>query len=147
MKNTLLPLLVVALLAGCSALGNNALSSARNRWNAAHIAHYRYQLRVGCFCAFTTRMPLTIEVQNGQIVSMTYNDGTPVGSQDQQIFAGYDTIDKLFDFTAASSKKADEIKIEYDPAYGFPSSVQIDFIKQAADDELALNVSNFQALP
>jgi hypothetical protein len=34
----------------------------------------------------------------------------------------------------------------YDPTYGFPSQVSIDYIKRAVDDELGLQVSNFEVL-
>jgi hypothetical protein len=37
--------------------------------------------------------------------------------------------------------------VEYDPTYGFPTNVQIDFIKNAADDELSLFVPSFERLP
>ena len=139
--------LASVLLAGCSSFSNSELSGARNRWQAAHISHYRYKLNVGCFCAFTQHMPLTIEVENGRVVNMSFEDGSALSPQDQQNFAQYQTVDALFDFTAQSIRKADEVKTEYDPAYGFPARVQIDFIKQAVDDELALSVSDFQPLP
>ena len=147
MKKSLFLILIAAtLLVSCAPLANSQLSAARDRWHAANISHYRFNLGVGCFCAFTTRMPLTIEVQKGRVLSMLYNDGSPVPADQQQVFASYQTIDALFDYTA-QSLKADEIKIEYDPNYGFPTRVQIDFIKQAMDDELSLSVQDFQALP
>ncbi len=92
-------------------------------------------------------MPLAVEVKDGHVVSMSYKDGSPVSSQDQQIFANYQTIDALFDFTSQSIHKADDIKVQYDPTYGFPSGVQIDFSRNAADDELSLSVSDFRPLP
>ncbi len=147
MKRTLLLIALSAILTACSALADSQLSRARSRWRSAHISHYSYKLSVGCFCAFTERMPLTVEVQDGRVISMSYRDGSAVSSQDQQIFADYQTIDALFDFTSQSIHKADNIKVQYDPTYGFPSSVQIDFIRNAADDELSLSVSDFQRLP
>ena len=148
MKKILLSATLVAIvLAGCSYVANTELSNARARWQSSRISHYSYKLRVGCFCAFTERMPLSIEVKDGKVVSMTYRDGTPVSAAEQQIFAQYHTIDALFDFTSQTIGKADEIKAVYDPTYGFPATVQIDFIKQAADDELGLSVTDFQPLP
>jgi len=36
---------------------------------------------------------------------------------------------------------------KYDATYGFPTEVTIDFVKEATDDELYLNLSNFEELP
>jgi hypothetical protein len=140
-------ILSIVVSTGCSVLANSELSRARSRWQAAKINHYTYRLMVGCFCPFQDKMPLKIEVQDGQVVSMTYPDGSPVSGQDLATFAPYQTIDSLFDFTSVAVGKADEIKTEYDPKYGYPTRVQIDYIKQAMDDELALSVSDFEPLP
>ncbi len=147
MKQQAFVLLISAVvLSACSVFGNAELSAARSRWQAANIRHYRYNLRVACFCAFTNKMPMAIEVQDGRVVSIHFNDGTPVSSEDQKMFERYLTIDKLFEFTSESQKDADQIQVVYDATYSFPSSVQIDFIKQAVDDELSLYVSDFQPL-
>ncbi len=139
-------ILVVFLLSGCGLLPNSELASGRDRWQKAGISHYRYNLTVGCFCAFSQRMPLTIEVANGVVQSMAYSDGTPVPADQAAWFTRYSTIEALFDYTGEALKTADEIKVQYDPTYGFPSSVQIDFIKQVMDDELGLTVANFQPM-
>ncbi len=147
MKRLTFALLIsIIALSACSMFGDSELRNARSRWQAANISHYRYNLRVACFCPFTNKMPMAIEVQDGRVVSIRFNDGTPVSSEDQKMFDRYITIDKLFDFTSESQKDADQIEVVYDATYGFPSSVQIDFIKQAVDDELALFVGDFQPL-
>jgi hypothetical protein len=140
-------LLAAIILSSCSYLANSELSRAQSRWQAANIKNYTYQLHVGCFCAFTQRMPLTIEVKDGQVQSMSYQDGSPVSAEDRLTFAPYQTIDALFDFTSAAIGTADEVKAEYDATYGYPAHVQIDRAKNAADDEMTLEVSSFQQLP
>ncbi len=135
------------VLASCSMVARSELARAHDRWRAANIAHYRYSLNVACFCAFTQRMPLTIEVRDGQVLSMYYKDGSLVPDADRQTFARYQTIDALFDFTSESLGKADEMHVQYDPSYGFPAKVQIDFIKNAMDDELSLFVPSLERLP
>ena len=67
MKRITLLLGIVALLVtSCTAVANAQLSNARNRWQAANISHYRYNLRVACFCAFTDRMPTDHRSQRWQ---------------------------------------------------------------------------------
>ncbi len=148
MKKLFLSIMLAgAVLTSCSYFANSELSRARARWQAANIHHYKYKLGVGCFCAFTERMPLTIEVMDGQVQSMSYQDGSPVTGQDRLTFAPYQTIDSLFDFTSETIGTADEVKADYDATYGYPVNVQIDQIRNAADDELFLTVSDFQPLP
>jgi hypothetical protein len=146
-KITFSIILIAVLLSSCSYLANSELSSARSRWEAANINHYSYRLSIGCFCAFTQRMPLTIEVKDGQVQSMSYQDGSPVTEEDRLTFAPYQTIDSLFDFTSAAIGTADSVTAEYDAMYGYPVNVYIDRAKNAADDEMSLAVSDFKPLP
>jgi len=139
--------LVSLLVSACSPLPGSELARNQDKWRAAAIDHYRFDLSVLCFCPFSAQMPLSVEVMDGKVVSMTYNDGTPVPESERANFSAYATIDALFAYTEDAVRQADEIQIAYDPAYGFPSRVQIDFVKNAVDDELALGAENFQALP
>jgi hypothetical protein len=148
MKRIWISLVLLSLaLSACSARGGSELSRNREKWQAAGIGHYRFDLSVLCFCPFSQQMPLRVEVLDGQVVSMAYNDGTPVTESDRATFSAYATIDALFAYTGEALRNADEMHISYDPTYGFPSQVQIDFVKNAVDDELALRAENFQALP
>lgn len=142
-------LLVLALvLAGCSAVPKSELVRNREKWDAAHIESYRMNLFIGCFCGFTDRMPLTVEVRKGEVVSMTYADGTEVGSDmNRPYFDRFATIDRLFaDLESGDTSKADKVEITYDPTYGFPSQVNVDAIENAVDDEYSVQLSNFEAL-
>jgi hypothetical protein len=42
---------------------------------------------------------------------------------------------------------ADEVLVTYDATYGFPTSISIDQIKEAVDDEISYQVENFEVLP
>jgi hypothetical protein len=142
-------LLLALMLAACSFGTPTELDKNRQTWQDAGITHYRFSLHIGCFCAFRDQMPLTIEVQNDEIVSMTYADGTLVDKADQnyETFSKHATIDRIFSELEAGLKgDADEVTVTYDPAHGFPSEIYFDYIKVAADEELSLSVSKFKAL-
>ena len=148
MKKIIL-LLLALVLAACSAGTKSEYDTNLEKWQNANIDHYRFSLSVICFCPFTDKMPLNIEVQNGEIVSMTYADGTPVPADDVQLefFSRYATIDRLFsELKTDLDGAADEVTVTYDPTYGFPTQVNLDRIKAAIDDELAVIVSDFEAL-
>ena len=142
-------LLVLALvLAACSAVPQSELARNRDKWDAAGIGSYRMNLFIGCFCGFTEKMPLTVEVRSGEVVSMTYDDGTPVGDDmNREFFDRFATIDRLFDdMQSGQTSKADKVEATYDAAYGFPSQVNVDAIQNAVDDEYSVQISNFEAL-
>jgi hypothetical protein len=148
MKKTILFTLALILTA-CSFSASFDLNRNTSKWKAANITHYRYQLFIGCFCPFRDQMPLTIEVNNGTIVSMTTADGTPVSASDPSYttYAAYSTIDNIFlALKTELAGGADEVTVTYDPTYGYPANVFIDQIKQAVDDELSLQISNFEVL-
>ena len=91
----LILILVIVVLTACSASPNSDLSANRQKWQNQHITHYRFNLFVGCFCAFTSVMPVTIEVDNGKVISMVDKDGQPA-AQFQDAVDQYATVEKLF---------------------------------------------------
>ncbi|SRR5258706_5228596 len=140
---------LVFVLAACS-MGGSEFSQNQKKWNDANITHYRFELNISCFCAFRDQMPLKVEVRKGEIVSITTSSGSVVANTDvsYENFSRYATIDKLFtELQADLGGKADEVTVTYDPTYGFPSTINIDFIKNAVDDELYLSVAAFEKLP
>lgn len=146
MKKIVFLVLIVALTA-CSALGGSEYSRNQKKWQDANITHYRFNLFVGCFCAFSQDMPLVIEVKGGEVVSMEYQTGNPLNEGDREYFSRFATIDRLFLGLEEALDQADRVTVTYQPTYGFPVEVNIDLIEQAADDELYLTVSAFEALP
>ena len=158
----LLYLILAIVLSGCATIANagqpsSEVEQARDKWQSANVTHYRFNLTLGCFCAFSQDMPLVIEVKDGQIVSMKYQSGKEIEASNMQYFQRFATMDRLFDEIAngfadkgnvdTASQKADEIKVTYDETYGFPTQVSVDRIKAAVDDELGLTISNFEKLP
>ncbi len=144
-----LTLLFIALvLSACSLGGKSEIQRNQQKWQDSGTSHYRYNLSVGCFCVFNEDMPLVIEVQDGKVISMKYHTGKEVEASNHELFDRYATIDLIFsELEADLNGKADEVTVSYDPTYGFPAKVNIDFINKAVDDEVALTVSNFEKLP
>ena len=146
-------LIVMALvLAGCAsafALGSQSeREQNQEKWQDAAISHYRYNLNLSCFCVFTQDMPLVIEVLDGKVVSMEYQNGNEIDPSLLELFNRYATIERVFgEVKAGLDGAADEVIVKYDPTYGFPTEVTIDVEKQATDDELYLTLSNFEKLP
>jgi len=94
-------------------------------------------------------MPLVIEVQDGKVVSMEFQNGAEIDpALRQDLFDKYATIDGLFtEVEAGLNGGAENVVVKYDPTNGFPTEVTIDVSQQVADDELYLTISNFEELP
>lgn len=149
MKKIIL-LLLALILAACSASGGSELSRNQSKWQDAGIDHYRFDLGVGCFCPVGDIMPMTVEVLNGEVVSIIDVNGDAFTSTHpmSEFILRYATIDRIFsELNSDSVQEADKLTVSYDPTYGFPSEVSIDFIELAADDELYLSASAFEPLP
>ena len=146
MKKILL-LVLSLLLVACSA--SSEYDQNLKKWQVADIDHYRFDLFIGCFCPFRNVMPLTIEVQNGEVVSITQVDGVVVATDDPsyELFISAASMDSLFTMLEADlNGDADEVLVTYDATYGFPTSISVDQIKEAVDDEIFYQVENFKIL-
>jgi hypothetical protein len=152
MKKLLL-IFMTLVLAACTAVGSamgnqSEIEQNKEKWENANISHYRYHLSITCFCIFSQEMPLIIEVQDGEVLSMEYQSGNEIDATSRELFEKYATIDRFFaELEAGLNGAADEVTAKYDETYGFPTEVTIDFVKEATDDELYLNLSNFEELP
>ena len=117
----------------------------REIWAGQNIDSYRFDLEIGCFCLREMTRPVTIEVVDGNVASITYlDDGT---AADPQVFTRFATIDQLFERLA--EKKAEnpvKFDVTYDETNGIPLTATIDVSEMIADEELWLTVSNFESL-
>ena len=99
---------------------------------------------------YLNHMPVTVEVQDGEIVSIIDSSGTVIPSENENYkdISRFATVDRLFSTLRANlGSRADEFTVTYDFRYGFPTEIRIDRNKNIADDEWALSVSGFVALP
>lgn len=145
----LFALALAACSAGAQASGEQT-EFERNleKWRDAKASHYRFNVHISCFCAFVENMPLEIEVMNGEIVSMEYQNGKAIEDVNRELFDRFATIDLIFaEIEADLAGAADQVTVTYDPTYGFPVDITIDYVEEAIDDELYLTVSNFEPLP
>jgi hypothetical protein len=112
------------------------LDAARARWQAQGNDSYTVEINRGCFCVLGGRR-MTVTVKNGAVVGADYLDsGAPV---ETALLTYIPTIPDLFDLIqdALNRKPASFLAI-YDPTYGYPTRIEIDFSASVADDELAI---------
>ena len=143
---------LVFLLSACGgaagASGGSELQQNREKWEGQNFDHYRYTVVVTCFCIFAGA-EVTYEVQDGQVVNQTvqpHPDRQVDPDEISEYYQEYNTIEKVFDFLERATNEADEVTVAYDPTYGFPTDITVDWIKEAADDEIYLTLGNFESL-
>jgi len=145
-----LALLLRGYSGGSSAAANSVaavnLRRAQARWARSGVRDYAYTLRVFAFGLGVGR-PARVTVQNGRRISIAPADGNPKPLEtDGRVFPPYDTVDDLFGVVQqAIDTRADRLDVEYDPVLGYPTEIEIDYIRLAADDEFGVAVSKFEA--
>ena len=142
------------------------------QWQAQHIRHYRFQMRRLCYCPLVLNQVLIEVVQGKRRTIRLASTPTPTAPPQAttatgllalpavppgvptpdprmvaQEFSQYDTVDKLFGVVqAALDRRAQGIRVTYDPTFGYPTRISIDENKVAVDDEISLTISRFEVL-
>lgn len=137
------PLLILSASA-CSVLDpgrpRDQLERAKERWAQAKLTSYEYVVQRGCFCRDVD--PVRIVVANGQVVARVDTvTGQPVSSSQASFFPD---VPGLFALIEDAYDRADAINVSFDQTYGFPTSAVIDYVKNAADDELSLTAAHLR---
>jgi hypothetical protein len=131
----------MSLATACSQpVDDHGVTAARDRWTQHATAGYRFDWQRGCECPPELTRSMEITVASGQITSAVYaDDRSPVADQFRATLL---TIDGVFDkIQMAIDQRPDEIRLSFDPALGYPTSVFVDYSHQIADEELALQIS------
>jgi hypothetical protein len=149
MKKTGLILLIIllAFLPACSSAERQAFEKNHSLWESQDIQHYRFHYEISCNCPWRDMMPLTVEVQNGEIISMVANNARDITNY-LDTFRQHATIESLFDLVdSAISKRVYKLAVEYDTTYGFPTRIGIDPYRYITDDATGYYVTDFEPLP
>lgn len=117
---------------GTGKAAQQALDDARARWAAAGTPNYDYDYSASCFCGPEVTRPARVEVRGGVVVAVfdkeTGEPRTPLSS--------WYTIAGLLDrIQGWINLPANSLTVTYDPATGIPTSVSVDPIRNAVDDE------------
>ena len=134
-------MLLIAALFACSMPNYQfELDEGRERWNENAPSHYRYVQDEWAFADSVG--PVRIEVQDGEIVSALIVETDQPAPESRAL-----TIEDLFDMVQDEiDQEPDDITVEYDAELGFPSSVDVDPISNAMDDEHGFGADWFETL-
>jgi len=135
-----------ACLSMCSPAERQAFEKNRALWESQAIQHYRIHFTIGCNCPWRELMPLTVEVQDGEIVSMVASNAGDISNY-LDTFRRHATIESLFELVDSSIAKVYKLAVQYDATYGFPTSTVIDPYRWITDDATGYYVTDFEVLP
>lgn len=141
MPRKILLLAILLVAAGCeapTAPGNlDNLAAARARWSALGAQAYSYEINRSCFCVFGGRR-MRVTVENGAVTGAEYLDSG--NAVEAALLTYVSTIPDLFDLIEGALKGSTAYFFaSYDPVYGYPTRIEIDYSANAIDDELAIS--------
>jgi hypothetical protein len=119
------------------------LNTQRQQWQTLNLRDYIYHFERICFCSPEYVDPGLVHVVGGEIDSVEHAVTGDV--LDPSFFL---TVDDLFDeVQAAIDSQADEIVVEYNGFFGNPTTIDIDFSKYMADEEMSFRASDLRVIP
>jgi len=128
------------------------LEQNRTKWESYHITHYRISLSLPYSSSNYDRMPLIVEVKDGNVISVVDAHGQTISPKDDEDIAYYYpdrlTIPGLFSYAYQTFwEKPPIIKVSYDPFYGYPETIYIDPYIEPCCQDFTFEVRNFEILP
>lgn len=120
------------------------LRMARARWENSGVDSYEMTLRRLCFCGFVE--PVRVTVADGVVVSrIVLRTGDPLPTEYAPYYPDVPGLFAIIEHARATG--ADDLATEFDASYGFPAEIDIDWIENAVDDEVAYRTEGFAVRP
>lgn len=119
------------------------LNARRQQWQLLNVDEYDYHFQRICFCSIDFTSPGLVRVSGGEI-AFVRNPQT-MDPLDPSFFL---TVDGLFDeVQRAIDSHAAEIVADYDGTFGYPTSLDIDFLSSVIDEEVSFRASELRVVP
>jgi hypothetical protein len=110
---------------------------AYDQWQSVGPSSYRFTVAVQCFCPVAK--PVEVTVRDGEVVSL--KPEPPEFWSDAMV-----PIPELFQLVGSLRGSADVVDVSYDGALGYPTTIAVDRITEAVDDEVAYVVTDLTPL-
>ncbi len=111
-----------------------------NLWNEKKIENYSFSLKRICFCPTEYVGPHQIVVKNGKISTV---NGAPYNKAER--YGVLYTIPELLQVIKEHiDRKPAKQTLNFNPTYGYPTSVFFDFSEMMADEEIGYVITDFK---
>lgn len=135
-------------LAACGILEGDAdarvqLNEARRLWAERSVEDYVYRYRRWCGeCLAVRTRPYRVTVHGGAIVEVL---DAETGRQAPSDYVR--TVEGLFELVEdVLDHDPYRFSVAYDPRWGFPSSLTVDYVEEAVDDEFSVSAGDLAPL-
>ena len=124
------------------------ITDALERWEAYALDDYTIDQEVICFCP--PPRAFTLQIVADTLHDVAYDKAELVGWQLSEeefkriVLGGAFTVEEVFETITRAQGQAALLEVEYDPIYGYPSYVAIDWATTVADDEVTIRMSNLR---
>lgn len=127
----------------------SSITDPHERWQAYGIDTYRIEETRACECLPPYRWVAL--VRNGKLVDVELDASGGEGYFDQETLHAWAlgaawTVEDAFTRIERGDREADAIHVAYDPRFGFPSSIAIDWDAGLADEETYHTMSGLAPL-
>lgn len=115
-------------------------------WRSRRPIAFEYIVERSCYCAPDYRRPYRVrERDDGRaaIYASPLEPGSQTvdGDPPEPVW-----LEDLFVLVGRALTEADEVRVSYDPAFGFPTNISIDWSQQQADEEQYFVVRDFDVI-
>lgn len=125
----------------------DAFASALQKWQDAGLTDYDYSFTRGCFCPEEFVGPYAVSVREEAVEQATFK-GTDLFDISILEIGRYEeivkTVDGVFEEIERALRQADSFTADYDPVLGYPTNVYIDWIANAADEEVGYTIRSLR---
>ena len=139
-------LVASALVAAGSAAAADNYAEGLAQWQAANLSTYEYSYQRVCECHPEESADTIVTVRDGVVIAVRYarpGFDEQVALQPEKL-SWYRTIDDLFSLVTTAEASAATVRVAYDPQWGFPASIYIDYVTDLVGDEVELAVTGFE---
>ena len=124
------------------------------KWGNQHIAHYSMSVDLPYETTYYGElpMPLTVEVKDNNVVSVTDAQGDIISAEESNnsayYYQNFFTVPGLFAYVHQYYlERPPSIEIIYDSVFGFPGSIYIDPYTEPCCQDFQITIDDFQVLP
>lgn len=124
-------------IAGPDDARTSTVQEQKARFEARYGTTYSFNVMRGCFCANGGEH--WVQVADGNVVAaVQLYDQEPVPADQLEWL---ETMDEVFDMIQRAETEADRLDVTWSE-FGYPAEFYIDWIEEAADDEMGMTISN-----
>lgn len=131
-----------------SASADPELDAARARWQRAALSSYEYGYHKFCECHRESPPETVVTVADNAVTSVRHRPaGSTVEVPALDRIEYYWTVEGLFDLVGSALERGVQVRVDYDPALGYPREIYIDYDADFIGDELDLRLTRVAAMP